>query len=315
MLCGMTQRFILPLLCGAAGLLMLACTPSNDLPLMTANNPQTSGEGETLFQQAKQAEASGHIKRAIKHYDHSASYFPFSPVAAQARFRQAQLLEQTDNNVDAFDAYQKFLVRFQASNLYSTALASQAKIAHAAADGSIKNNFLGLRSRIATDKIVEMLGQVRDNAPQTTTAAHAQFTIGQIYQDEHNIAKSIAAYRQIVRDQPDSREAPEALFRVGIVLTEDANRGNRNQATLDLAREAFNDYLTQYPAHARNAEARQLLANLGSRELQGSFNIAEYYYKIHQFASAKVYYHDVLKRAPSGRLHDASSARLKELGD
>jgi len=315
MLCGMTQRFFLPLLSGAAGLLMLACTPSTDLPLMTANNPQTTGEGESLFQQGKEAEATGHIKRAIKRYDQAASNFPFSPSAPQARFRQAQLLEQTNQGVDAFDAYQKFLVRFQASNLYSAALASQAKIAHAAADGSIERNFLGIHSRLATDKIVEMLGQVRDNAPQTATAARAQFTIGRIYQDEHNVAKSIAAYRQLVRDQPGSREAPEALFGVGVVLTEDANRGNRNQATLDLAREAFNDYLTQYPTHHRNVEAHQLLANLGSRELQGSFNIAEYYYKTGQFASAKVYYHDVLKRVPSGPLHDASLARIKELGE
>ncbi|KAB2641509.1 MAG: outer membrane protein assembly factor BamD [Verrucomicrobia bacterium] len=315
MLCGMTQRFIFPLLCGAAGLLMLACSPSTDLPLMTANNPQASVEGEVLFQQAKQAEASGHTKRAIKRYDQAASDFPFAPCAPQARFRQAQLLEQSDQSLEAFEAYQKFLVRFQASNLYSAALTSQAKIAHAAADGSIKKNFLGLHSRLATEKIAEMLGQVRDNAPKTPTAARAQFTIGQIYQDEHDVAKSIAAYRQLVRDQPDCSEAPEALFRVGVVLTEDANRGNRNQATLDLAREAYNDYLTQYPSHHRSAEARQLLANLGSRELQGSFNIAEYYYKIHQFKSAKVYYRDVLKRAPSGHLHEASRARLKELGE
>ena len=315
MLSGMTQRFFLPLLCGAAGLLTLACSPSTDLPLMTAHGPLASSEGESLFQQAKQAEAAGNQKRAIKRYDQVASNFPFTPSAPQARFRQAELLEHRGETLDAFEAYQKFLSRFQASNLYSTALASQAKIAQAAADGSIKKNFLGLHSRLATDKIVEMLGQVRDNAPKTPTAARAQFTIGRTFQDERNVAKSIEAYRQLVRDQPDSSEAPEALFRVGVVLTDDANRGNRNQATLDLAREAFNDYLTQYPSHARNAEAHKLLANLGSRELQGSFEIAEYYYKIHQFDSAKVYYRDVLKRAPAGHLHDASRARLKQLGE
>ncbi len=311
----MTQRFFLPLLCGSVGMLLPACGPSTDLPLMTASNPQASSEGEVLFQQGKQAEASGNRKRAIKRYDQAASNFPFAPSAAQARFRQAELLEQNGDRVEAFEAYQKFLIRFQASNLYSSALASQGKIAQAAADGSIQKNFLGIHSRLATDKIVEMLGQVRDNAPKTYTAAQAQLTIGRIYQDEHNVAKSIEAYRQLVRDQPDCNEAPEALFRVGVVLTEDATRGNRNQATLDLAREAFNDYLTQYPTHSRNAEARQLLANLGSRELQGSFNIAEYYYKISQFESAKVYYRDVLKRAPSGALRDASSARLKQLGE
>lgn len=282
---------------------------------MAGNNQVASGEGESLYQRAKQAESSGHTKRAIKLYDQVATRYSFATSAPLARHRQAELLEHNGQSIDAFDAYQKFLTRFQASNLYTSALASQAKIAQDAADGKIQKNFLGIHSKLAIDKIVEMLGQVRDNAPKTPTAAHAQFTIAELYQNDHKSAKAIEAYRQIVRDQPDSREAPEALFRIGVVLTEDADRGNRNQATLDLAREAFNDYLTQYPNDSRNAEAHKLLANLGSRELQGSFDIAEYYYKTRKFESAKVYYRDVLKRAPSGLLHDASRARLKELGE
>jgi len=315
MLPGMTLRFISPMLCAMTGLVLLSCDSSTDLPLMAGNNRAAAGEGESLFLKAKQADDAGKRARAIKLYDQTATRYPFASSAPQARFRQAELLEQDGQIVNAFDAYQKFLTRFQASNLYAAALDKQAKIAQAAADGKVKKNFLGIHSKLGTDKVVEMLGQVRDNAPKTPTAAHAQFTIGELYQSDHKSAKAIEAYRQIVHDQPDCSEAPEALFRIGVVLTEDADRGNRNQATLDLAREAFNDYLAQYPSHHRNAEARKLLANLGSRELQGSFDIAEYYYKTKQFESAKVYYRDVLKRAPAGHLHDASRARLKELGE
>ena len=115
----------------------------------------------------------------------------------------------------------------------------------------------------------------------------------------------------------DVRNGPiwPALFRIGVVYTEEADRGNQNQATLDLAREAFNDYLNQYPGHHRNAEARKLIAGLGSRDLQRSFDIAEYYWKTKQFESAKVYYRDIIKRSPSGKLHDEARARLKELGE
>jgi outer membrane protein assembly factor BamD (BamD/ComL family) len=282
---------------------------------MAGNTQGAANEGESLYQKAKTADDAGNKTRAIKLYNQTATRYPFANSAPQARFREAQLLEHNGQIVKAFDAYQKFLTRFQASNLYSAALASQAKIAQAAADGQVKNSFLGIHSKLATDKIVEMLGQVRDNAPKTATAAKVQFTIGQLYQTEHKSAKSIEAFRQLVRDQPDSPEAPEALFRIGVVLTADADHGNRNQATLDLAREAFNDYLAQYPAHSRNDEARKLLHNLSSRELQGSFDIAEYYFKTGQLDSAKVYYRDVLKRAPAGKLHDAARARLKQLGE
>ena len=87
------------------------------------------------------------------------------------------------------------------------------------------------------------------------------------------------------------------------------------QANLDLAKEAFNDYLIQYPGHSRNAEARQFIANVGGKDLQRSYDIAEFYQKTGKLESAKVYYRDIVSRAKSGPLHDKAKARLKELGE
>ena len=104
MLRGMTLRLIPPCLCSAAALLLFACSPSTDLPLMAGNNQQAAGEGEVLFQQATQADTSGNTKRAIKLYDKVATRYPFATSAPQARFRQAELLEHNGQIVDAFDA-------------------------------------------------------------------------------------------------------------------------------------------------------------------------------------------------------------------
>ena len=112
-----------------------------------------------------------------------------------------------------------------------------------------------------------------------------------------------------------SNEAPEALFSVGVILTAEADRGNQNQGNLDLAREAFNDYLIQYPGHSRNVEARKLVSNLGGRDLQRSYDIAEFYQKTGKTESAKVYYRDIIRQAKSGSLNDKARARLKELGE
>jgi outer membrane protein assembly factor BamD (BamD/ComL family) len=118
-----------------------------------------------------------------------------------------------------------------------------------------------------------------------------------------------------VRDQPDSSYASEALFRVGVVFMQEADGGNRNQATLELAREAFSDYLLQYPGHSRNAEARRMMGTIGSREIGRSLEIAEFYDRSGQTESAKIYYREVLKKAGSGDAHNKAKARLKELGE
>jgi TolA-binding protein len=282
---------------------------------MAGNTQSAAIEGEAFYQKAKEADTAGKTAKAIKLYDQTATRYPFAPSAPQARFRQAELLQQQGEIVKSFEAYDKFLSRFQGSGLYTTALNRQVAMAQSAADGDIKSSLLGIKTKLSLEKTVEMLGKVRDNAPKSAVAAKAQFTIGQLYESKKKYKDAIAAYRQLVKDQPTSAQAPEALFRVGVILTEEADRGNQNQGNLDLAREAFNDYLIQYPGDSRNAEARRLEAGLGNRDFQRSYDIAEFYLKTGKTESAKVYYRDIISRTKSGTIHDKSKARLKELGE
>lgn len=311
----MTYRLILLALVSASVFHLSSCGGDPSMPIMAGNNQAAATEGEKIYQEAKGADDAGKAAKAIKLYDKMATRYPFAPSAPQARFRQAQLLEQKGEILKSFDAYDKFLTQFQGSGLYTTALNRQVAMAQAAADGDVKQSMLGLKTRLSLDKTVEMLGKVRDNAPKSGDAARAQFTIGQLYENKKKSKEAIEAYRRLVHDQPACSQAPEALFRIGVILTAEADRGNQNQANLDLAKEAFNDYLIQYPGHSRNVEARKMIANIDSRDLQRSFDIAEFYLKTGKTESAKVYYRDIVKGTKSGDLHNKALARLKELGD
>jgi outer membrane protein assembly factor BamD (BamD/ComL family) len=314
MLLGMILRLIASTLIPVFAVLISSCGVDSELPVLAGNTQAAAAEGESLYQKAKLADDAGKSGKAIKLYE-KVGRFPFAPSAAQARFRQAQLLEQQGDVVASFDAYDQFLTRFQASDLYSTALNRQTAMAQSAADGDVKSSMLGIKTRLSIEKTVEMLGKVRDNAPKSAAAAKAQFTIGQLYEGKKKAKDAITAYRLLVREQPGSSQAPEALFRIGLILTEEADRGNQNQANLDLAREAFNDYLIQYPNHSRNAEAHKWITGLGGRDLQRSYDIAGFYQKTGRIESAKVYYRDIVSRAKSGPLQDQARARLKELGE
>jgi outer membrane protein assembly factor BamD (BamD/ComL family) len=285
------------------------------MPILAGNTQGASVEGENLYGVAKSTDDSGKKDKAAKLYDQMASRYPFAKSAPQARFRQAEILQEQGKTVESFKAYQQFLTRFQGSGLYSTALDRQARMAQAAAEGEVKSGFLGIKTKLSLDKTAEMLTQVRDNAPRSRTASKAQYTLGRLYESREKTKDAIAAYRQLVRDQPDSPEAPDALFQVGVVLTDDADRGNQNQATLDLAREAFSDYLLQYPGHSKNGEARTRVASLGGREVERTLETAEFYLRTGKTESAKIYYRDVIRRSSYGKTHDKAKARLKELGE
>jgi len=158
---------------------------------------------------------------------------------------------------------------------------------------------------------------VRANAPRSASASKAQFTIGEVWESQGNSSgatKAIAAYKELVVEFPDSKEAPEAQFRIGKILLEEARRGNQDQANLDRAKEALQDYVRQYPGHGKNSEARQLISNIGGQDIERSYEIAQFYERKGDVGSARFYYEEVVSKAKSGAIHDKAKARLAALG-
>jgi outer membrane protein assembly factor BamD (BamD/ComL family) len=315
MLRAMILRLMFLAMVPAALFQLTSCSGDPTMPVMAGNNQAAIADGEKLYQEGKAADDAGKQSKAIKLYEKMATRYPFAPSAPDARFRQAELLEQRGETLKSFDAYDKFLSQFQGSGMYTTALNRQIAMAQAAADGDLKQSMLGLKTRLSLEKTVEMLGKVRDNAPKSAAASKAQYTIGQLNEGKKKYKLAIEAYRLLVRDQPGSKEAPEALYRVGIILTEEADRGNQSRGNLDLAKEAFNDYLIQYPGRSHETEAKRKIAEIDSRDIQRSYEIAEFYLKTGKTESAKVYYRDIVKNTSRGELHDKAVARLKELGE
>lgn len=294
--------------------LLFAACGNDDLPPMVGTGATDDAKAEAIFQEAQKADNAGKSKKAIKLYDELADEIPYAKRSAQARYRQAELLEQQGETLDAFEAYQSLLTTHQGSGLYKKALDRQADLAFQAADGGIKNSFLGLKTDLALSKVTKMLKQVADNAPRSPVAARASYKIGELYASEDRIPQAVGAFRDVVENYPSSSLAPEAQFRIGEILLKEANEGNQDQANLGRAKEAFEDYLGMFPGHKRNGEARKLISGIGGRDIQNTYEIAEFYERKGNISSAKFYYQEVVRRAKSGELHDKAKARLAALG-
>lgn len=299
---------------GFCACLLSACgTGADDTPPLVSEVTRQDPRADGHYARAKAADASGDTNKAIKLYRDTAEKFPYSEAAPQARFRQGVLLEHQGELLDAFDAYQEVIQRYQNTGLYTEARTKQAVVAHAAAEGLIKNNFLGIKSRLDSKKIVEMLETVRDNAPHAASAPKAQFTIGEVLENRKKDDEAIAAFQGVVDDYATSSYAPEAQYHIGHILLAAAERGNQNQANLDKARHAFEDLILSYPNSARASDAKRRIADIGSRDIQRSYDIAEFYKKKGENTSAAFYYAEVVRQTDGGELHDRAQRRLQEL--
>jgi len=310
----MRKTVILPLALATLSLpLLVSCGNSDKIPLSGQTITGNVADATALLNKARNYQTAGKNSKALSTYKKVYKNYPNSSAAPEALFAQAHMLDQEGELIKAFDAYQKLITDYQGSHRYSAALKRQEAVAHAAANGVIKNNFLGLKTRIAPSKIETMLGQVRDNAPKAPSAAKAQFAIGKVWQETGNAEKSIAAYRKISTDYPDSKEAPEALYQIGSILIKKTADGNKNKANYDNATNIFNDLIQRYPNHKRVSDAKKQIKNLASQEIQRSFNIAEFYRKKGETTSAIFYYKEVLKKSKSGPLRDQAIKHLAEL--
>ncbi|HAT20406.1 MAG TPA: hypothetical protein DCS85_09655 [Verrucomicrobiales bacterium] len=291
-----------------------ASEPESELPI--AGTPHGSDRDvQSLYARAQAADQSGKSKRAISLYGNTADKNPHSSVAPAARFRQAQLLEQRDKLDKAFETYQMVITLYQASSLYAKARDSQARLAHAVADGQISDKLLWFKTAPDIKKIVSMLATVRDNAPRAPSAAKAQHAIGRAYESKKSKAnEAITAYQDVVDNYPRSLYAPEAQYKIGQLLTMGASKGNQDNSNLDRAQHAFEDLHQSYPNSKRAADAATKIAEIRSREIQRNFDIAEFYFKKEQNSSAAVYYREVVRKTTGGPLHDRAKVRLQSIG-
>lgn len=298
----------------ATAAFLSSCGDDSDLPPVVSGGAVNNARADAIYGKAQTYENAGKRGKAIKQYDELADEIPLATKAPEARYRQAKLLEQEGETLKAFDAYQSLITRYQGSGYYQESLDAQAQMAFAAADGDIKNSFLGLKSKLSTDKIAGMLQKVADNAPRSALGARAEFKMADVYAERKDTNKAVIAYRGVVENYPDSPQAPEAQFRIGEILMQQAQDGNQDQANLNRAREAFQDHLSQFPGHKRNPEARNLLKSLGTRDIKNTYDIARFYEKKGNIPSAKFYYQEVIRESKSGEYHDQAKARLDALG-
>ena len=270
-------------------------------------------KAEALFINAKRWEAAGESKKALKDYRRLLSSFAADKRAAEARYREASILSARGDFRDSFQSYQKFIVRHPENSFYSQAVAEQEKVAHAAAEGSIKTNFLGLKSRLDRKEIIAMLSRVRDNAPRADSAPRAQYMIGQLNEARKKPNEAVGAYEKLLDDFPRASQAADSQFRIGEILLQQSRNGNQNQANLERARNAYNDLLLVYPNSEYSGQAKQRLTSIGSHDLQASYNVAEFYRKKGENESACFYYQEVVDGAGPSELRNRAAARLAEL--
>ena len=239
--------------------------------------------------------------------------YPLTNVAAQSQFKIGELYELQREDSDAFDAYNDFISKYKESSLFSTAVERQYEIAQRGSQGKTES-FLGIDYKMQPSRLIEMYTAISKNAPYSKYAPLSQYTIGDIHAEQDKIAEAITAYQQVVSDYPNDKKAAEAQFRIGELLTDASKKGNNDQAHLRQTRQAYEEFLIQFPEDEMATVAIEQLSEIEAREITKTFEIAQFYENSGKLKAAAIYYGDVLKH-PSAKEYEEAKARMDILGE
>ena len=101
----MTKRFSIVGLLAISSLFLASCGNDEGAIRLAGTMSGASGEGEALYQKAKALDDAGKSHKAVNIYKEVADDYAMAPSAGQARFRQAEILDQQGETLNSFKAY------------------------------------------------------------------------------------------------------------------------------------------------------------------------------------------------------------------
>lgn len=239
------------------------------------------------------AEAGNH-SRAAREFRSVVRNYPATQAAARAQFALAEQL-QLEGRIDrAFDEYQNVIVNYRGSDQFASALQRQFELAEAAKAG-LKVQRLGvMRMRVGNSDLVEMYEQIIENAPFSRYAPAAQFSIGEVFQDQGRREEAVGAFTRLIERYPRSEQAEEAQFRISAISYAAADRSQDASAIQD-ARDAAQSYIERNPSGERSVEATVIMTQADSAQAQKDLEVAKFYERQGNARAAAVYYNEVLR--------------------
>lgn len=245
-------------------------------------------------------------QRAIKKY-------PFASQSAAAQYRVAELLEAQGKASKAFDAYQFLLQRYPDTPNFERAVAAQVTIANAYLAGK-PQVFLGIPIGNSAERAQEMYTAIVANAPYSKFAPIAQFNLGLAYEKQSLPFEAIRAYQTVLDSYPKSDVCDDSLYQIGFVYMRIGFAdGSQDMASLQAAKNTFEDFIIEYPDSEKLPQARENLEQLDGKQSSDILRIARFYEFSNDYKAAVIYYNDVIRRQPNTEDASLAKARIEEL--
>ena len=268
-----------------------------------------ASDAKAALQIARNQEAKEDYKSALDTYRSIVRRWPLSTSAGEAQFKVGFMLEKRAEFWNAFKAYQRVIEKYPASQFFDLSIERQFAIGNLFLSGE-PQKLWKIPLLPSMDKTVEIYNTIIKNAPYGTYAPQSYFKIGLAREHQKNWSEAISAYNKLLDKYPGSDLAPAAQYQIGYAWYQASSQPDYDQSAAQKSIDAFSDFLVRFPDSEKVEQARNYIAELSNRRVQGSYNIAVFYTKGEKknYKAALIYFNDVIQQGPDTPL----AAKAKE---
>jgi outer membrane protein assembly factor BamD len=240
--------------------------------------------------------------------------WPLSDYAPHAQYLVGRCLEAAGKNEMAFSTYQVIIEQYPKSAEYEEVLWRQYTIASRFLGGEWPKLWGYISYPPSMDQPADMFGKIVNNGPYSDVAPHAQLRIGAAREKQNDYPAAVQAY-EVAADRYQNQRVivADALYREGISYAKEAETAEYDQNTAAQAIAAFTDFMTLYPDDRRVPQVQRIITALKSRQVQGNFQIAQFYESSKKWDGAVIYYNEVLQLDPNSRYAGLARQRIEAL--
>lgn len=260
---------------------------------------------------AQEAYDKGDFGLALKAARRVVKAWPLSDYAPKAQFLIGLSREARKQDHKAFQEYQKVLKNYPNVENYESITERQFEIA----DRFLAGQWFKLWGYVpffpSMDKTAKMFETMVETGPYSEMAPQAQLKIGHAREKQKDFPKAAEAYETAADRYHDRKKvAADAMFLAGSTYLKQAKSSEYDQNIAGRAIATFSDFIALHPDDERVEEARVAIQELRTEQARGSFQIARFYEKKHQWQGALVYYNEVLLKDPESEYAAEAKDRI-----
>ncbi len=251
-------------------------------------------------------------KKAVKEFDKLVRFYPNSRYASKAQYYVGRSHENNQEYYHAFLAYQTALDVYPYIENREEIIKREYDIGILFFEGQ-KAKVLGVAVLPALDKAIEIFEKVVINELYGSYADKAQFKIGESYNKQALYAQSVMAFQRLIEEYPTSDLIEEARYEVAYATYRASLDPEYNQDATDDAIREFENFARRNSTNELAAEADKVLDTLREKRARSVFDIAAFYERQHHYASAAVYYKEVVDKYPNTSVAPEALSKYTEV--